>query len=169
MLVEYFLAGYFGRAWLAVSRRVRRRLAALPGWCGQVARGQDQPASQLGQVQEFAVRAWWRFGLVAAVLLLPVIGAGAAIRPGRIGTDVGVCIMVVLVAAMGVAGAEMAVIRFRAFRTSTYLLRYPAKGGQPLPPGSAGLPRQSDFWLTFAVALAVVLVLLYAGTRSAHG
>lgn len=97
VIVEYWLASWFGQAWLGLRGGLRSRLAQLPGWCREVARGEPLAVGQLWQVQDFAVRVWWRFGMVAVLLILPVIGVVALVQPGRVGTDVGTSLVFGLV------------------------------------------------------------------------
>ncbi len=169
MIVEYWLAGWLGRAWLGLRKSLQLRSGELPGWCGAVARGESLPAGQLWRAQDFAVRVWWRFGMVAVMLTLLVIGIGAVLRPGRVGTDVGVGLIFGLACVMGVAGAQMVLLRYRADRTRRFVLRGgPKAAAQPLPPGAAGLPRWSDFWVMLVIALAVCAVFFYAAIHSAR-
>lgn len=169
MIVEYWLASYLGRAWLWLHKGLRPKLGELPGLCALVANGNSLEAGQLWQAQDFAVRVWWRFGMTAIVLVLPIIGIGAALGPGRVGTDIGSDIILGLGALTGVALAQMGLLRYRADRTRFYLASGGWQaGGQPLPPGAAGLPRRADFWLMLLIALAAFAILLFAATRSAQ-
>ncbi|MDX6395269.1 MAG: hypothetical protein QOJ73_6332 [Streptosporangiaceae bacterium] len=169
VIVEYWLASYLGRAWLWLHKDLRPKLGELPGLCALVAHGNSLEAGQLWRAQDFAVRVWWRFGMTAIVLVLPIIGIGAAMRPGRVGTDIGSYIMLGLGALTGVALAQMGLLRYRADRTRFYLARAGWQaGGQPLPPGAAGLPRRADFWLMALIAVAAFAILLFAATRSAQ-
>ena len=61
-MIDYWLAGYFGQAWLWPSKGLRPLLGDLTGLCQAVARGEPLPAGQLWRAQDFAVRLWWRFG-----------------------------------------------------------------------------------------------------------
>jgi hypothetical protein len=61
-MIDYWLAGYFGQAWLWLSKGLRPLLGDLTGLCQAVARGEPLPAGQLWRAQDFAVRLWWRFG-----------------------------------------------------------------------------------------------------------
>jgi len=169
VIVEYWLASYLGRAWLWLHKDLRPKLGELPGLCTMVAHRNSLGAGQLWRAQDFAVRVWWRSGMTAIVLVLPVIGIGAALRPGRVGTDVGTGVLLGLVVLTGVALAQMGLLRYRADRTRSYLRRGGRQvGSEPLPPGAAGLPRWSDFWLMLLIAVAVFAILLFAATRSAH-
>jgi hypothetical protein len=167
VIVEYWLAGWFGQAWLGLRRGLRSRLAQMPGRCRDVARGESLAADQLWRVQDFAVRVWWRFGMAAVLLILPVGGVVALLQPGRVGTDVGTSLVFGLGCVMAVAGAQMALLRYRADRTRRHVLRGgPKAAGQPLPPGAAGLPRRSDFWVMLVISLAFCAVLISAAIHS---
>ena len=54
------------------------------------------------RAQGFAARVWWRAGMGVFLLVLPVLGALAALSPGRIGTDVAVS----LIFGLGCMGAR---------------------------------------------------------------
>ena len=64
-MVDYWLAGRFGRAWLGLHEGLRPALGEMPGECALVARGQPLAAGRLFRAQDFAVRVWWRFGMVS--------------------------------------------------------------------------------------------------------
>jgi hypothetical protein len=158
-MVDYWLADYFGRAWLWVRKGLAPRLGHLAGLCQAVARGESLPAGQLWQAQDFAVRIWWRFGM-ASVLALVVIGVTAKeVAQGAV-LSAAVAVVATLLCFMAVAGAQVFMLRYRSDRTRLYLRKAGAAASeQPLPPGSPGLPRRSDFWLMLISALAVVGIL----------
>jgi hypothetical protein len=170
MLMQYWMAARLGRVWLRVHKGLRARLSELPDDCALVASGQQLPAARLCRVQSFAARVWWRAGMAAALLLFPVIGLGAALRPGRIGTDVGVGVIFGLGCLAGAAMLQMGLLSFRSGVIRIYVLKAgPRAEDEVLPPGSLGRPSRWDFWVILMVALAVFAVLLYAGTRTTHG
>jgi hypothetical protein len=170
MLVQYWIAARFGLVWLRLRKGLQPSLGALPGECALVAIGQELPAGRLCRVQGFAARVWWRVGMVAVLLVLPVIGLTAAVRPGPIGTDVAVGLIFVLGGIAGAAMLQMGVLSLRSGSIRMYLLRADSQAEmKPLPPGSFGRPTRWDFWVMLVVALAVFGVLLYAGTHAAHG
>lgn len=165
--MEYWLANRLGRVWLRLHKGLQPGLGAAPGECVMVARREPLAAERLWRAQDFAVRVWWRFGMVIFLLIFPLIAVGAATRPGRSGRDVLAALAAGLVCVAAVAMAQAGLLRYRSDRTRLYLLKAgPAAASQPLPPGAGGLPRRLDFWVMLVLALAVFAVLLYAGTRS---
>jgi len=169
VIAEYWIAGHLGRAWLAVCRHLRARLGGLPGECALVARGESLSAGRLWLVQDFAVRVWWRLAVAAIVLALPAGGSLALLSPGQVMWTVAAVAVAVLSGVTGAALAQLGMIRYRSSQTGRYLLKAgPQAGSEPLPPGAAGLPRHSDFWVMLAVALAAFGVLFYAGAQAPH-
>lgn len=169
VMVEYWLASWFGRAWLGLHKGLRPLLGGLPGDCTLVARGEPLAAGRLWLAQDFAVRVWWRFGMVSISLLLPVIGLGAVLPPGRVVTDAGATIMTVLVCVTAIAGAQVGMLRYRSDRNRLYVRGAgPQAADEPLPAGAPGLPRRSDFWVMLIIAVVVFGVLFYASTRTVH-
>jgi hypothetical protein len=161
-MVDYWLADYFGRAWLRVHKGLAPGLGHLTGLCQAVARCEPLPAGQLWQAQDFAVRVWWRSGM-ASVLALVVIGITAKeVAQGAV-LSAAVAVVATLSCFMAVAGAQVVMLRYRSDRTRLYLRKAGAPAReQPLPPGSPGLPRRSDFWLMLIITLAVVGILWIA-------
>jgi hypothetical protein len=104
--------------------------------------------------------------MAAVVLLFPVIGISAAVRPGRAGTDIGVGLIWLIGCACFFAVLQMGVLSFRAGLVWRDVLKAGQQAAeQPLPPGSPGLPSRWDFWVTLILGLAVFGLLLYAGAR----
>jgi hypothetical protein len=163
MIMEYWLAAFFAGSRLRLGLGRPAVVGELRDSCRAAASRRPLPARQLYQAQDFAVRVWWRFGMVAIVLLLPVIGITAAVRPGQAGLDVAVDVGGVLVCVTLVALALMGVIRFRSARTRHYLRKAgPEARDKPLPPGALGLPRPLDFWMLLTISGIVFLILFYA-------
>jgi hypothetical protein len=163
MLVEYYLASRLGRVWLRLHPGLKVRIGDGPDLCLTAAKDRQIQPAQLWRAQEFAVRIWWRAGMAAVMLTLPVIGLSAAVRPGPVGTDVGVGVILGLGCLAAVAMLQMLVIRLRADQTRRYLLR---GGSKPLDAYEGGYPTRFDFWAAAAVALIMVAILGYAGLRS---
>jgi hypothetical protein len=170
VMAEYWLADQFGRLWLNLHKSLRPSLGELPNECSCVARGQRLSAGRLYRVQSFAARVWWRAGMAAVLLTLPVIGLTAAVRPGRVGMDVAVSLVGGLGCLGGVAILQMGLLSFRSGQIELYLRKGDATAwDEPMPSGSLGLSTRWDFWVTLLIGMAVFGVLLFAGTRSAHG
>jgi hypothetical protein len=168
--LEYWLAGTFGLVWLRLHASLRLGLGELPAECALLAGGQALAAGRLCRAQGFAARVWWRAGLVAALLIFPVIGAAAALGADRAATDVTVSLIFGLGCLAGVAMLQMALLSFRSSQIRLYLQTAdPRAGDLPLPAGSLGLPRRWDFWVILIIAVAVFGILLYADTRTSHG
>lgn len=166
-MIEYWVASCFGHWWLRVRASrgdLGSRKGTVIGWVGAASRGAPLTAGELRQAQNYASGVWWGLGVLSAVLLLPVIGITAAIRPGPAGNNIAVGVMIGLGGVMAVALAQAGLINFRSGRTRDYLRR--GSPEEPLPPGSAGLPRRSDFWLIAALALVVFAILLTVGLSS---
>lgn len=167
MNVEYWLAAKFGLVWLRLHSGLRPELGVLPGECALLASGQMLPAARLYRAQGFAARVWWRAGMATVLLIFPVIGAAAALRAGRVGTDVAVSLIFGLGCLAGVAMLLVGLLSFRSGQIRLYLLKAgPQAGDKPLPADSLGLPRRWDFWVMLVLAVVAFGILLYAGTRS---
>ncbi len=170
LMLEYWLASKFGQLWLKVQKSLQPTLGDLPAECALLAGGQRLTARRLYRAQAFAARVWWRAGMLAALLIFPVIGVSAALRPGRVGTDVGVALICGLRCLAGIAMLEMGLLSFRSGQIKLYLTKAnPQAAEEPLPAGSLGRPTQWDFWILAIIAVAVFGILLFAGTRSGHG
>ena len=117
----------------------------------------------------FAANVWWRAAIATGLLLFPVIGIGALVRPGPVGTDIGVAIILAVGCLGGIAVLQMLLLSFRAGQVKWHLDDAdPGAVEEPLPPGSLGLPSRWDFWVMLVIGLAVIGILLSAGTRSEH-
>jgi len=169
-MAEYWLASKIGQLWLSLHKSLRSSLGELRAECALVAGGQELAAGRLHRVQSFAARVWWRTAMVAALLIFPVIGVAAAVRPGRAGRDLTVDLIFGLGCLAGVATLQMGLLSFRSSQISLYLLRTGAPAEkEPLPADSLGLSTRWDFWVMLLIGAAVFGILLFAGTRSAHG
>lgn len=165
--MQFWLAGRLGQAWLAVRPGLRAQLGELPGDCALVALGTPVPATRLWRAADFAVRVWSRFGVASWLLFFPVLGVEALLRPGRIGTDIGVVIGFALACVAGASIAQAGMLRYQSLRIRQYLLEAdPMAGGEPLPRDASGSPRSYDFWVMLAIAVTIFGVLLYAAARS---
>ena len=170
MLMDYWLACYLGRAWLLLRSILHLRSVneGLPEACRQVASGDGIPASMLFIAQDFAVRVWWRVGMAAILLVFPVIGVTAALRPGRVGTDISVAITFGLASVAAVAVGQAGMIRYRSYQTRRSLWTpHDKPQANPALSGMNGQPHKADFWVMSAFALGVSAILIYAGTRPA--
>jgi len=169
MQAEFWLADWFGRAWLRLHPSLRPRLADLPEECARVARGEQLSADRLWRAQDFAVRVWWRAAMTAMVLGFGVAAAVLVVSRGRIGTDLSVASVLVGAGLAGTAIAQAAWIRYRSSQNRrSWLAAGLAAREKPLPGSSEGRPRWFDFWLMLLIGSATFLILLYAGTRSGH-
>jgi len=168
-MLDYWLASRFGRAWLSLHKGLRPRLGDLPSECALVARGEPLPAGRLWRAQDFAVRVWARFGLVVFLPFLPVGIALSALRHVRGLADVLVGSLLGMASLAGTAMAQGGMIRYRSDRTRLYLLRADQEATEkPLPRGSPGCPRRSDFWVMLLIAVVAYAILFYAGSGSDH-
>ena len=110
---------------------------------------------------------WFGFGM-AAILAAGIFGALSAPLSNGVFRNTVLGFGYFLVCVMGFSLAEMGMLRYRADRTRADMLKgRPGAGREPLPPGAAGLPRRSDFWVMLGIAVAVFVVLLAAATHSA--
>jgi hypothetical protein len=166
MLMDYWVAASYGRAWLALRRGLRLRPLGsdLPGLCSRVARGEQLTAGDLGKVQNFAVAMWMRSALIVivAVVIIGVVGKAASTRNAAPSVVVVIVLASGLYAGLATLQAVMALCRAGLnggyVRTSG-----PHASQQPLPPGSLGLPRRWDFWAVVVSGAAMFAVLAYAG------
>ena len=98
-----------------------------------------------------------------------MVGIGALVRPGPVGTDIGVALIFALGCLGGIAVLQMLLLSFRAGQIQWYLDGAdPGAVEEPLPRGSLGLPSRWDFWVILVIGIAVFGILLYAGTRTSH-
>jgi hypothetical protein len=140
----------------------------MPGECALVARGQPLAASRLFRAQDFAVRVWWRFGMVCISLAMAILVVVSTL-PSRNARDWGVVFPVALIGVAAASMAQMGLIRYRSNRIRFYLLKAgPQADDEPLPPGAPGLPRWSDFWVMLVIAVTVFAIILYGSTRPEH-
>lgn len=164
LMVDYWLAARLGRVWLRLHKGLRVTLDEMPSECALVARGQRLQAARLYRAQGFAARVWWRAGMAAFVLAVPLAAALTASIPGRLGTDVGVGLILVVGCLAGVAMLQMGLLSFRSAQTRLYLQQAgPQAAEDPLPQGSLGVPTPWDFWVMVVIALGVFGILAYAG------
>lgn len=92
-----------------------------------------------------------------------MIAVVAVISPGPWGTRVAADIGLVFVGMAAVADAQTIMLRYRSHRTDAFVLRNLRDWDTtPLPGGSLGLSRRSDFWLATGIASVVFAVMLYA-------
>ena len=169
-MVDYWLAGHFGRAWLRLHQGLRPALGEMPGECALVARGQPLAAGRLFRAQDFAVRVWWRFGMVSISMIFPLIGIIAVLHLGRAGRNAIADLMILVGCIATVSIAQMGLIRYRSSRIRFYLLKAGLQADEELlPPGAPGLPGRSDFWVTLVIAVAFFAIIFYASTRAGHG
>lgn len=153
---------------MKLHKDLRSKLGDVPALCDLVAHGNSLAAGELWRAQDFATRAWARVGIVAVLAIFPVIGLGAALHPGRIGTDIGTTLIFSLGCLMGVALAQMGLLRYRADQTKSHMRRGGRQArGQPLPPGAGGRPRRSDFWVMLLIVV-VFGAMLFAAANSAQ-
>jgi len=113
VMMEYWLADRFGRAWLRFHGSLRPLLSDLPGECALVALGETMPAGRLWLAQDFAARVWWRFGMATCLLLLPGGFALGILRHVHAVATVLAAAFYALLCVAGVAVAEAAMIRWR--------------------------------------------------------
>jgi hypothetical protein len=163
MLMDYWLAGWLGRAWMWLRISSRAENADMPGLCAAVARGETMSARRLCQVQDFAVAVWLRACIVPLITFITA-GVVAKIVYGRAGVPTALVESVgsVLILLMGVAGAETTLLSYRARQSRLFLSG--SRWGSP----QGRLPRRSDFWLALALGLGGTGVLLLAGFGGRH-
>jgi hypothetical protein len=170
VLVEFWLAGWFGRAWLSLHSSLRPKLGDLPAECALVARGKQLPAGRLWLAQDFAVRVWWRFGMAVCLLVLPfgvALGVSVQLR-WHAAETVLTWLFYAIGSLMIVAIVQAGLIRYRSSQNRLRWTKGVSSREEPLPEGSDGLPKRSDFWVATLLAESAFLILLYAGTRSPH-
>ena len=167
MLVDYWLAAHLGRVWLRLRKGKRRDYGDLPGLCASVARGAVLPTWTLRRVQDFAGTMWLWVSVIPMVFLL-VVGVALKALHGAIPFAVAIGLASPLLLIFGIAAAQVVTVTYRVNRVRLYLIRADrAAGALPMPPGSPGVPRRSDFWIALALAVIVVAVLLVSGFRAA--
>jgi hypothetical protein len=165
VIVEYWLAGYFGRAWLRLRERGQSRPDDRPAACRVVARGGALPAGQLWNVQAFAAAMWFRVGMASAVLFGVMITATAALPDPGVRSVIASCLLVLpIVAAVSIA--QMAMIGYRRNQTQRYVLRGGQRVASQVPgKGFRGLPRARDFWVILVVTLAGAALIFYSASH----
>lgn len=169
-LIEFWLASWLGRAWLCLNGSLRSGLGDLPGECALVARGEQMPAGRLWRVQDFAVRVWFRFAIAVVLLLFPfgfALGLSSQLHLHAVQAAL-TWLLYIMGCTLVTAIAMFGLIRYRSNQNRLGWTKGLDSEGEPLPQGSDGLPRRSDFWLATLLAAGAFLILLYAGTRSPH-
>lgn len=96
MLIQYYLAAQLGTVWFRLHPGLRSRVGDRPDLCRKAATDRQVAAIDLWKAQVFAISVWWRTAIAVSFLDLPVIGIAAALRPGRIGTDVVVAVLLII-------------------------------------------------------------------------
>jgi hypothetical protein len=159
--MEYWFADYFGRAWFRGRRSaVDERLAD----CRTVAHGGTLPAGRLWAVQTFTARAWFLVAMGSAVLIGVIAIAGSPIPMGGWRSALADLILV-LGNVIAISGAQMGMINYRRAQTARYVLRGgPFVAARPSQ-AARGIPRQRDFWIMLAVALAGSALIFYSKTH----
>jgi hypothetical protein len=169
VLVDYWLAGHLGRLWLRLRKGMRSERGDLPGLCASVARGAMLPARTLSRVEDFAATIWLWTSVIPMVFFLVGAVAAKALSGGAIPFAIAAGFGSALLLLFGIAGAQIATAQYRGIRVRLYLSRADRSAGAlPLPPGSPGLPRRSDFWIALALAVIVGAVILISGFRAAN-
>lgn len=159
MLVEYYLASRLGQLWLRLRPGLRARIGDGPGLCRLAATDRQIGPADLLKAQLFAKQVWWRAAMASVVLFFPVIGLAAAVRPGRVGTDIGAAVLLILGTFAAIAIAQMFILFIRSSLTEGYLR---SGGTQPLDGYQGGYPASYDFWAGATVAVIIMAVLTYA-------
>jgi hypothetical protein len=168
-LVDYWLVARIGRVWLRTRPGIRDDLGDLPSACQLIASGGQLPAALTWRAEEFALRVWFRFGL-SAVIAGMIVGVGVGLLPSQTARNWAISIPAALLGLMGLAGAQMALGRYRANQARRYLREAEDQGTtDPLPRGSLGTPTRWDFWVLLLLACAVCGTLLYVGVGHGQG
>jgi hypothetical protein len=170
VLVDYWLAGHLGREWLRLRKSMRSDRGDLPALCESVARGAILPARTLSRVEDFAATIWlWTSGTPMVCFLVGAVAA-KALSGGAIPFGIAAGVGSALLLLFAIAGAQIATALYRGGRVRLFLNKADGSAGAlPLPPGSPGLPRRSDFWIALTLAVIVGGVILIAGLRAAPG
>ncbi|MBO0834792.1 MAG: hypothetical protein J2P28_04630 [Actinobacteria bacterium] len=170
VLIEFWLASWLGRVWLGMHASLRSALGDQPGECALVARGEQMPAGRLWRVQDFAVRVWFRFAMAVVLLLFPFgFALGLSSQLHLHAAEAALTWLLYVMGCTIMASIAMfGLIRYRSNQNQLRWTKGLSSEDEPLPQGSDGLPRKSDFWLATLLAAAAFLILLYAGTRSPH-
>ncbi len=165
IIVEYWLADRFGRAWLRLRKRERLALAEKMASCGVVAHGGRLPAGKLWKAQAFAALMWFRVAIVIAVFLGVIAIPAASLRNNGV-RNVIADVVLVLGSIAVISGAQMGMISYRRNSTHRHILRAgPQSALKVLEDGARGLPRPGDFWLILAITLAGSALIFYSASH----
>lgn len=160
MLLEYEVAGVIGKILTVLDAGDRSRIE-LSGWARMVARGEMISARDLLRVQEFAVRTWTWSATVAAVLIFPLLGIAALVKPGKTGRGDVADVMLVLIFLAVVGVMQGFVLRFRSTKVKSFIIQNILNADSLfLPSGSQGISRWYDFWVSLAFPAFMFCVLL---------
>jgi hypothetical protein len=170
VLVDYWLAGHLGRVWLRLRKSMRPERGDLPALCASVAHGATLSARTLYRVEDFAVTIWvWACATPIVCLLVGAVAA-SALSGSRIPVGIVAGIGSALLLLFALAAAQIPTALYRGGRVRLYLSKADLSAGAlPLPPGSPGLPRRSDFWTALTLAVIVGGIIIIAGLRAAPG
>jgi hypothetical protein len=165
LLIEYWLAGYVGRAWGRLRGGRGWSRGRGPAACAAVARGdRTLPAGDLVAAQEFAARMWFVAGLAGAVVIF--VAALLAETLPRGGWRDGVAYALLAPGLVSVISlAEMGMISYRRNQTSRYVLRGGPRAAARPSGARRGLPRRADFWVILGIAVVGSVLIYYAKTH----
>jgi hypothetical protein len=154
MIVEYWLAGYIGRAWL----RLRPGGSAVGSEdCRLVAHGGKLPAGKLWDAQHFAVRAW-TVAAMACVALFCVVALAAEALPNGSVRNAAAYVVLALPGVAALAIGQIAMIAQRGRQTQRFVLRGGRRAAMTVGEPRRGQPRARDFWVM------LVVMILFAGS-----
>jgi hypothetical protein len=159
MLIDFWIAGYAGSAYLRLRSSKRKVWGRSPAACKVLAHGGSLPGGELRKTQIFAAVTWIRLAIASAVLAAISLFIGSPLPNGWERTTL--LYLLLFFDTIAVLGrAQTAMINYRKNRTHRYLLRSgPSSLTKALDPGSPCLPRARDFWIVLIVVLAVNFLL----------
>lgn len=165
--VEYWLAGYLGRAQRQLYRKGRAELDRHVAACLIIGRGGRLEGRELADVQQFASAIWFR----AAVMWLVIFGiVAAAASPLPRGSFRSAAFAVALVSLllMGICLAQLISLTWR--RNWAFMSANRSDAGLPvnMREERRGQPRARDFWLMFVIASAGWAFIFYASSHWNH-
>lgn len=158
MIVEYWLAGYLGRTWLALHAMGKR--PGSPEGCRLVARGRSLPAGELLLAQSFASRAWTLTTAFCGALFFATAVGGAALPDGLL-RAVALYAVIFFIVLTTIAGIAMCTVIYRVAQTRQYVLRGKVPVALEIAMPRGGQPRTRDFWIGLAFTAVCFSGVIY--------
>lgn len=166
MWIEYRLALMLGRAIVATGVNLNSLTQGTSHVSSFLEAGNSCSSAELLEVQNFGARVWFAFSAGAMLFNLPLLALMVAVNPDSAGREIFSYVMYAFVFLAAVGILQALVLKFRAARTESFVLRHAHEADSvSLPSDSDGISRGFDFWIAFIIAAIFYGILLFAASR----